>query len=166
MNIIRLTKGLVALVSAVDYPGLNCYSWYAQCSRPGVYYAARTVRVGPRIENRKECILMHQQILGTKWVDHKNHATLDNRRCNLRPTTPTQNLGNSRRRSDNLSGYKGVSWDNQRGQWRADVQINRRRFYLGHFLNPAVAARAYDRAAVEKFGEFAYLNFPKSKQTH
>jgi hypothetical protein len=35
------------------------------------------------------------------------------------------------------------------------------RFNLGAYDNEIEAARAYDRKAIELFGEFAYLNFPE-----
>ena len=34
-------------------------------------------------------------------------------------------------------------------------------FFLGYFVDEVEAARAYDRKAVELFGEFARLNFPE-----
>lgn len=65
-------------------------------------------------------------------------------------------------RSDNTSGFKGVSLDKGRSKWAAEITHNRRHIHLGRFTSPEDAARAYDRKARELHGEFACLNFPKS----
>ncbi|MGU0171669.1 HNH endonuclease [Escherichia coli] len=43
-------------------------------------------------------------------VDHINMIRSDNRIVNLRAATRAQNGQNSKTRSDNASGVKGVSW--------------------------------------------------------
>jgi hypothetical protein len=53
-----------------------------------------------------------------------------------------------------------VSWQKQPRKWRAAINIDGKQRHLGHFDDPADAARAYDRAALEAWGEFAVLNFP------
>lgn len=159
MKLIPLTRGLFAKVSDRDYPKLRNRNWYAHYARPGVYYAARYVKVPKR-----QTIFMQWEIRGSRGIDHRNHDTLDNRRRNLRSANQSLNMGNTRKRSDNSSGFKGVSWEANRG-WRADIQFLRRRFYLGHFSKLDNAAQAYDRAALLKFGKFSRLNFPKSKPT-
>jgi hypothetical protein len=61
---------------------------------------------------------------------------------------------------NNTSGYRGVTWF--QNKWRASIKINSRRIFLGYFISKEDAARAYDRAALEYFGEFAVLNLPRS----
>lgn len=56
------------------------------------------------------------------------------------------------------SGYKGVSWHAKVGKWIAGIKVNQKRINLGYFDNPQDAARAYDAAAEEHFGEFAKTN--------
>jgi hypothetical protein len=96
-------------------------------------------------------------------VDHKNRDTLDNRRENLRVCTRQQNLRN--RRGWSSTGYKGVRYRKARtGKGRecyeAWIGVDGRHVYLGRGRTPEEAARLYDHAARERFGEFAYLNFP------
>lgn len=86
-------------------------------------------------------------------VDHRNRDGLDNRWANLRPATRAQNKMNSKCRSDNKCGMKGVSF--KRGKWRPRIQVGDKRFYLGGFDTPEAAHAAYEAAAKQYFGEFA-----------
>jgi hypothetical protein len=45
--------------------------------------------------------------------------------------------------------------------WRAKLKKNGKLFPLGEYRSEWAAARAYDEAAREMFGEFAALNFPR-----
>jgi hypothetical protein len=88
-------------------------------------------------------------------VDHINCDKADNRWANLRPANPSQNQGNSRKSSENTSGFKGVYWKKQSGKWVAQIGDRGGRQYLGSFDCPAEAHAAYLRAAQELFGEYA-----------
>lgn len=91
-------------------------------------------------------------------VDHINHDIHDNRRINLRIATPSQNGQNRRKRSDNTSGYKGVSWKKANKAWQAYIKYKQKTIYLGLHNTPELAALAYNKKARELFGEFALLN--------
>jgi hypothetical protein len=60
-----------------------------------------------------------------------------------------------------MSKYKGVYWEKRYRKWCAAIWFEGRNHYLGSFDVEIEAAKAYDRKAVELFGEFAYLNFPE-----
>ena len=68
---------------------------------------------------------------------------------------------NQRLRSNNTSGYIGVSLMKNVGQYEAYLHFNGKKIYLGLHDDPVDAAIARDRAAKKYFGEYASLNFKK-----
>jgi hypothetical protein len=80
-------------------------------------------------------------------IDHINQARTDNRLENLRLATRMQNAQNVLMRSNNKSGVKGVSWDVDRQRWRAQINIDGKRRYLGLFDSVEGAGAAYNAAA-------------------
>jgi hypothetical protein len=95
-------------------------------------------------------------------VDHIDGHGWDNRRGNRRICTPAQNGCNRGKWNRSTSSqYKGVTRQPATGRYFARIGHKRRRIHLGTFDIEIEAARAYDRLAVECFGEFAGLNFPE-----
>lgn len=90
----------------------------------------------------------------SRGIDHRDTDRANNRWANLRVASSSQNIANSRLRSDNTSGFKGVS-KFKNGQWRAEVGTPSGRHYLGLFPCPAAAHLAYVVAAAKYHGEFA-----------
>jgi len=88
-------------------------------------------------------------------IDHANGQKADNRWSNLREATPSQNRANRPAPRTSKSGIKGVRFNAKNGKWEATICINKR---LGTFDTPDEAIAAYDRAAAEIHGEFAWLN--------
>jgi hypothetical protein len=43
--------------------------------------------------------------------------------------------------------------------YRAVLELQGKRIYLGHYVTARKAASAYDEGAKRYFGQFAYLNF-------
>lgn len=91
-------------------------------------------------------------------VDHINRNRLDNRRVNLRTVTASENAQNAKGQP-NASGYKGVAMS--RNRWRAYIKPYGKQLSLGVYATAEEAAKAYDKAAKEYWGEYAYLNFPE-----
>jgi hypothetical protein len=88
-------------------------------------------------------------------IDHINGDPGDNRIANLRPATRSQNLANSKRRKNNTSGYKGVSWNKQARKWHARIGVDGQYKHLGLFTDPAEAHEAWLAAAKKTSREFA-----------
>jgi hypothetical protein len=154
MKEIPLTQGKVALVDDADFDWLNQWKWY--------YHYAGAVRNTPR--PKRKTVLMHREIFGLSSedsddVDHRNHDRLDNRRCNLRICTTTENCHNRYKPKQCSSKFKGVSWHNNNARWTAQIGIPGKLIHLGSFKLEECAALAYDMAALREFGEFAHCNF-------
>lgn len=159
MKEIRLTQNKTALVDNEDYEWLNRWKWYARKHRR-TYYASRTGRVSDGVKNGVQ-IQMHREILNTPVgmdSDHKDRDGLNNQRFNLRVCTNQQNQMNRRIQINKLSNYKGVTADDF-DNWIARIQHKAKSYYLGYFNSEVAAARAYDKRALELYGEFASLNF-------
>lgn len=102
-------------------------------------------------------------------VDHIDGNTMNNKKANLRMCTQKENCRNSKKAYNRItsSTYKGVSLrkdkKNLKRPWRAYIRLDGKLIGLGHYDNEIDAAKAYDRAAVHHFGEFAKINFEKGK---
>lgn len=151
---IKTKRGDVILVDDEDYAELASRSWFVD----GNGYAKRTQRVGPRREGRQITIPMHRHIVGLdgndrRQVDHINGNPLDNRRANLRICSKDENSRNRRVHSNNRLGIKGVSRHGLK--FRSEIQINKRRIYLGLHDTAELANEFYSLAAEMLHGEFA-----------
>lgn len=162
-RVIELTRGYVAVVDDEDYEELSRHKWGAHIDKNNVY-ARRLQRKTEYGNSKPKPVYMHRQILGVADrridVDHRDHDGLNNRRQNLRLGSRSQNNGN-RLKSGGTSVFKGVCWDPENGKWRAQIHLGGKKRCLGRFVDEEVAAKAYDSAAREQFGEFARLNFPE-----
>lgn len=121
--------------------------WYVRPRRRTHYAQANVIRTGKRT-----AIYLHRLIAGLDGpsVDHWNGNGLDCRRANLRLATNAQNQANARTRSGRR--FKGVTFT--KGGWQCRLAGK----YIGRFRSAEEAAMAYNRAAVERYGEFALLN--------
>lgn len=168
MKKIKLTQGKYALVDDEDFEYLNQWKWCAQ-KIGSIYYAKRGYDWNKKKKCWNEILSMHRVILGLHkgdgvCTDHIDGNGLNNRRCNLRACTKQQNQMNQGSKVG-TSKYKGVGVVPDSvsvKKWRARICINRNQKYLGYFDSEIEAAKAYDVAAKELFGEFANCNFKEN----
>lgn len=158
MKEIRITKGRVALVDDEDFLRVSSFAWQAINNGDGNWYARRSY---PRVYGQpRRTEYLHQFLMpGCVLVDHKNGNGLDNQKSNLRAASPSQNNANSRKKRAASSKFKGVSWSVRVGQWAAQLVARKKHYWLGYFESEDAAARAYDSAARQHFGDFANVNF-------
>lgn len=84
-------------------------------------------------------------------IDHINGNKSDNRWCNLREVTKSQNTWNRKKLKNNTTGYIGVYHIKKSNKYSAIIN-------LGTFDTPEKAAVAYNKAAARLRGDFATLN--------
>ena len=129
----------------------NVYD-YSKPNGPTRYYASAFIA--------GKNVYMHRLVLNTsgKEVDHINMDSLDNRRCNLRAVSRSQNSANkpSYRGTSNFKGVCKAKTKSER--YRAWIMKDKKSVYLGSFLTEKEAALAYNKAAFEAWGEHALLN--------
>lgn len=163
MKTLALNRGLVAMVDDSDYEVISAYHWYFNGK-----YVVRNIWVKP---NKYTTGYLHRMIMAPSdglQVDHVNRNTLDNRRCNLRIVTASQNQMNRPVQKNNYSGIKGVFRKRTvvRGReyvyWAAYIHKDKTSMYLGLFKTKELAGDAYNEAAKRLHGEFACINQGKS----
>lgn len=88
-------------------------------------------------------------------IDHINGKTDDNRFCNLREATNSQNNANRYKTAPNSTGYKGVALDKRRGAYYAQVCMHGRSIRKGPFSTAEAAHERYLSLVEEIHGEFA-----------
>lgn len=154
---IQLTNGMTAKVDADDFLALNELTWQAfRATHSRNWYAVRNYGTKPN----QKTVRMHRQIMGVTdpkvFIDHINGDSLDNRRCNLRIVTHSQNHMNERLRSDNASGFKGITRVTTKSErWQANITANGKTLYLGCFKTKEEAYAARRAAEQQLHGEYA-----------
>jgi hypothetical protein len=165
---IELTQGKTALVDDID-KDLAKLRWKAHTNKSeerDLFYAVRNIYCDGKSTSIRMHRLIMERILGRKLksgeqVDHIDSNGLNNSRDNLRLATNGENCQHRRKTlSETTSRFKGVSWHSRAEKWYAEIQFNGRQKSLGYFDFEEDAAKAYDRAALEYFGNYSLLNFP------
>lgn len=90
-------------------------------------------------------LIVHGTFPGDDDIDHANRAKSDNRISNLRLKSRSLNNHNAPKKSDNTSGFKGVSWDKAKQRWWAKITVDKKTHHIGYFrdFREAVEARYF-----------------------
>ena len=146
------------IIDDEDFELVSKHTWFVSKGRES-YYAATNFKLA---KDKYLNLGMHRLIMGApkgQLVDHIDGNTQDNRKSNLRKCGFFGNRVNSKIRSDNTTGFKGVHYRNE-GIKRYYTQIDAlgKSIYLGRFNTAIEGAIAYNEAAKKYHGEFARLN--------
>lgn len=76
----------------------------------------------------------------------------------IRLASNSQNQANKRKLNNCSSAYKGVSYYSQHKKFKAGIMVEGSTIHLGYFTEEIEAAKAYNKAAIKYFGEYALLN--------
>ena len=152
------TGSMITTIDAADWEGIKDYPWYAKLipKYRGRFHAMASAK---NEYGKYTTVSLHRLIMEPgegMHVDHINGDTLDNRRCNLRVCTPSQNGANRRAPCKNKTGYYGVSQIGEK--FSANLICEGTTYYLGLHKTAEEAARAYDKKKLELFGEYAWTN--------
>lgn len=148
---IPLNKGFSTKVDLDDYEFLMQWKWY-------ISSWGYVIRKDPTTH---KTITMHRVIMKAPkrtQLDHINRDKLDNRKFNLRFSTPSQNSTN-RIRPKGKSGYRGVLWFAPMNAYQVRITSAGKRYFIGYFKDKIKAAKAYDKAARNLHTTFAVTNF-------
>lgn len=159
MKQVRLTNSdLVVLVDNEDFERVQKFRWrlLSHDNYAGTYGYSKK-------NGKNELVLMHRLLMQPdNMVDHIDRNGLNNQKSNLRLCNMSQNAANRTLSPLNKSGYKGVFKLDEKlypkNPWKAKIGVNSKRKSLGNFSTALDAAKAYDKAAVENFGDFALTN--------
>ena len=138
-----------------DYDKIKVYCWYV--GNDGYV----------RCSNSN--ILMHRLIMDCPdelVIDHIHgeNTRNNNRKSNLRLATVSENAMNAKLRSDNTSGYTGISWSKNYNKWWVRITTKKDEdIDLGYFnkddLDKAIQARLDGEK--KYFGEYSYTHSQK-----
>lgn len=153
-------KTIVAMVDDEDFERLSKFRWYSNQNKSlGRSYQVKIKR-GPFIKSKSVHVslaseIMHQQ---GQMFDHEDRNPLNNQKYNLRPCTKSENGWNMSKRKNSSSQYRGVHWVKRDTIWTAQIMFKGKYIHLGSFNTELEAAKAYNKAALEFFKEFANVN--------
>lgn len=125
------------------------------CAKRGNGYISLNIAGTQMYAHRVAWLFVHGY-LPSGDIDHINRDKKDNRICNLREASRSENQRNHPLTPANTSGYKGVRRNKKSMKWVAFMRINKKQTHLGSFSNLEDALAARRKAEDRHCGQFAY----------
>ena len=151
-------------MSDEDFEFLSQYEWRC-CHAKGYFFG-----LGNMSSQRLHRVIAKRMGLDMSGlIDHEDQDKSNNQHDNLRAATNGLNRANSKLNKNSKSGFKGVHlkrkctstpgrktrMDKMGDRWVAQINVEGKKIFLGHFDTPEEAHEVYKAAAIKHFGEFA-----------
>ena len=114
------------------------------------------------MNNKK--VYLHRYLTNAKKgeiVDHINEGTNDisnHTNDNLRIASASENSHNRKKKNGCSSEFYGVDFQKKKNKWRSRVRKDGKEYCAGEYLTELDAAKAYNKKALEIYGDKAKLN--------
>lgn len=137
-----------------DYEKIKDYCWRYD----------KDVYVISNISGSSKNIILHRLVMDvfdqdSMWcqIDHINHKRYDDRKCNLRTVTPSQNRMNIGIRANNTSGATGIGYSKRDNLWYAEATVHGEK-HRKQFHTKEDAIKHRERIVELYHGEYSYEN--------
>lgn len=159
MKLIQLTNcDKQTVVDDEDFEKLNKRKWrlgkHNYVMSGGAYNSVYIHRVILGLSDKPNRNNKNKRIV----VDHINNNPLDNLRSNLRVIDENFNPANKQMRKTNKWGYKGVYYNKKCKRFIAEIRKDGKKYQLGSFLDAKSAGMAYNKKAIELYGNNIRIN--------
>lgn len=155
---IELSSGDVAIIDADKIDLISTKKWYRLQGSNTKYAVSNERGQGGKVT----MFYLHRVLMdcpSNMVVDHINGDGLDNRSCNLRLATRSQNNMNRRVGLGGKTGIRGVLYSEERKVYYARIKVKGKNIYLGTFVTAEEAAKAYADASAKYHGEYGRTHF-------
>lgn len=146
-------------VDSEDLERISQHKWritYGSSGRPRV---VTSVRKPEGVRNITLGKFLMDPPKGKQVYPRRYQDGLDYRKDNLIVCTVAERQRLlPKQRKDCSSEYRGVSFEKKKNKWRASIEFDGKSINLGLFPTEDQAALAYNKAALDFFGELAYQN--------
>lgn len=162
MGIVKVErKRGTILIELEDYESIIAEGWRLGIIYINNRYLLARLQKGAHRDGNQVVKTLSRHLLKAPenlMVDHIDGNPLNNLRSNLRLVTSAQNQMNRKCITEHSSKFKGVRYHSRDKRWTAQIQYNQKNIWLGYHNDETSAAKAYDKKALELFGEFARIN--------
>lgn len=127
------------------------HTWCTCTDRFGYTRVETNIKINGKYKRKS----LAQVLTGENDVDHNDKNPFNNRRCNLKKATRSDQTANQNLKKNNTSGVTGVHWDKTHNYWVASLQKDKKRIFQERYADFYQAVMARLKAEVKYFGEFA-----------